>query len=178
MDYNIDNMNYNIDNKLHHIIQSKSFKQSISFGIISSAMTALGISLGVWSSSGNLKSIVASIIGLSISNSLADAFSMYMADKASSKHVNADKSALFIAFIEFILPYLFLIPFLVFKLNTAVSINSVIGIILVALTGYYISVINNKSRIQTIEDITLYILITLFIIILTYIGGKTVNKII
>ena len=65
----------------HHetsLFRTKAFRQGISFGVVSSAMTVLGISLGMWSSAGKLRAIVASIIGLSISNSLADAFSMYM----------------------------------------------------------------------------------------------------
>jgi len=163
------------DHKLSHLFQSKAFRQGISFGVVSSAMTVLGISLGVWSSAGKLKSIVASIIGLSISNSLADAFSMYMSDRASGQTKKADVSSIVTASVEFLFPFLFLIPFLVFKLNTAVIINAIIGIILVATTGYYVSSINKRSEKQTLEDISLYIFITLIIMFLTYLGGILVK---
>ena len=72
-------MNNNITHSkykyLFNIFQSKAFRQGISFGLVSSAMTVLGISFGVWSSGQDLQAIIASIIGLSISNSLADSFS-------------------------------------------------------------------------------------------------------
>jgi hypothetical protein len=164
--------------KFNQIIQSKAFRQGISFSVVSSAMSVLGISLGVWSSSGNLKSIIGSIIGLSISNSLADAFSMYMSDKASGQKKNADVSSIVTATIEFVFPFIFLIPFLVFKLKTAVIINSIIGILLVGSMGFYLSVINKTNQKQTIEDIGLYILITIIIMTLTYYGGILVKKLI
>lgn len=164
--------------KFNQIIQSKAFRQGISFGVVSSAMTVLGISLGVWSSSGNLKSIIGSIIGLSISNSLADAFSMYMSDRASGQKQNADVSSIVTAIIEFVFPFIFLIPFLVFKLKTAVIINAIIGILLVGSTGFYVSVINKRNQKQTIEDIGLYVLITIIIMTLTYYGGTIVKNLI
>ena len=71
------------------LFQTKAFRQGISFGVVSSAMTVLGISLGVWSLlAKHLRAIVSSVVGLSISNSLADAFSMYMSDTATGQSKN------------------------------------------------------------------------------------------
>jgi len=98
-----------------------------------------------------------------------------MSDRASGQTKKADVSSIVTASVEFLFPFLFLIPFLVFKLNTAVIINAIIGIILVATTGYYVSSINKRSEKQTLEDISLYIFITLVIMFLTYLGGLLVK---
>ena len=52
------------------LIHSKAFKQGISFGVVSSTMTVLGVSLGTWASGGKIAALIATILGLSISNSL------------------------------------------------------------------------------------------------------------
>jgi VIT1/CCC1 family predicted Fe2+/Mn2+ transporter len=166
----------------HHnpvdIFQTKAFRQGISFGVVSSAMTVLGISLGVWSSGEHLRAIVSSVVGLSISNSLADAFSMYMSDTATGQSKTAMISAIVTAIIESILPFLFLIPFLTMKLKNAVIVNAIIGIILVAITGVYVSKLNNVSDKKMVENVSLYVAITCLIMALTYTAGITINKVI
>ena len=160
------------------IFQTPAFRQGISFGIVSSAMTVLGISLGVWSSGENLRAIISSVVGLSISNSLADAFSMYMSDTASGQSKNALTSAIITAIVECILPFVFLIPFLTMTLKHAIIVNAVMGIFLVAITGIYVSKLHNISDEKMIENVSIYISITVLIIILTYTAGLIINKMI
>ena len=162
----------------HHetsLFRTKAFRQGISFGVVSSAMTVLGISLGMWSSAGKLRAIVASIIGLSISNSLADAFSMYMSDTATGESKNALISAAVTASVEFVLPFVFLVPFLTMKLKHAVVLNAIVGIALVAGTGVYVAKLNKHSGLRMAKDVALYVAITLAIMGLTYIGGLVVK---
>ena len=166
------------DKKETSLFQMKAFRQGVSFGVVSSAMTVLGISLGVWSSAGKLRAIVASIIGLSISNSLADAFSMYMSDTATGGSEDALVSAAVTAGVEFIFPFVFLVPFLTMKLKNAVLVNAVIGVTLVAATGIYVAKLNNRGGAEMAGDVALYVAITLAIMGLTYIGGLIVNKLI
>jgi len=157
---------------IHHLLGSKAFRQGVSFGIISSAMTALGISLSQWSSNGQFKAIVASIIGLSISNSLADAFSIYMSDRANGKDKEGLLSGSIVAVIEFIAPYLFLAPFLLFSKTTAVFLNAILGLVLVGVTGFHISKDQGRNEKQIVEDMILYVGVTLTIMIATYYAGK------
>lgn len=159
------------------LIHDKAFQQGASFGVISSAMTALGISLSQWSSNGQLKAIIASIIGLSISNSLADAFSIYMSDRATGKADEGLVSGLVVAVIEFVAPYLFLLPFLFFKKTTAVVINAVLGIVVVATTGYNITRAQNRSEEDVIMDMALYVGVTIAIMVATYYAGKLAGRV-
>jgi len=166
------NHNHYIDN----IFKTSAFRQGISFGIVSSAMTVLGISLGVWSSGENLRAIISSVVGLSISNSLADAFSMYMSDTASGQSKDALTSAIITAIVECILPFIFLIPFLTMTLRNAIIVNAVMGIFLVAITGIYVSKLHNNSDEKMVENVSIYISITIIIMILTYTSGLIINK--
>jgi len=160
---------------IHHLLKSKAFRQGVSFGIISSAMTALGISLSQWSSNGQFKAIVASIIGLSISNSLADAFSIYMSDRATGKNREGLLSGSIVAVIEFFAPYLFLVPFLLFSKTTAVVANAILGVVLVGATGFHIAKEQGRNDKQIVEDMVLYVGVTLAIMIATYYAGKVAS---
>jgi hypothetical protein len=158
-----------------NFFEGRAFRQGLSFGIVSSAMTVLGISLGMWSSNQGIKAIIASIIGLSISNALADGFSMYMSNKAIQKDTHdkniAFKSAATTSFVEFILPFIFLLPFLLYKQKTAILLNTILGVILVGGMGIYVSKLNHRSDEETVMDTATYISITFLIMGLTYLSG-------
>jgi len=160
------------------LFESKAFRQGISFGVVSSAMTVLGMSFGMWSSSGSLRAIIASIVGLSISNSLADGFSMYMANIArGDAKLEALKSSSVTAVVEMIFPFLFLVPFFIFKMKAAIMFNAVIGMAMVALTGFYVSLLTKDTEKETLENLVLYLAVTMAIMACTYVGGKITAKI-
>ena len=156
-------------------LDSKAFRQGVSFGIISSAMTALGISLSQWSSNGQFKAIVASIVGLSIANALADAFSIYMSDRAVGKDIEGLMSGSIVAVIEFFAPYLFLVPFILFDKLTAVIVNALVGVVLVGMTGYSIAKSQGRTEKQIAEDMVLYVGVTMAIMVATYYAGRVAN---
>ena len=136
---------------------SKAFKQGLSFGVVSSAMTVLGLSVGMWTSGGNIEVLIASIMGLSISNALADAFSIYMANTATGEEGIAIRSALITGLVEFILPFLFVIPLLFMKLDEAIITNIIMGVVLVGGMGYYVSIINKKQLPEIIKRMVIYL---------------------
>lgn len=152
-------------------MNSKAFKQGISFGVVSSTMTVLGVSVGMWTSGGHISSLIASILGLSISNSLADAFSIYMANTATDDANIALSSALVTGTIEFILPFLFILPLIFCKLKTAILINIIFGFLLVGSMGYYVSILNNLDTDMTIKRIGTYLIVLIGILGLTSITG-------
>ena len=154
-------------------MESKSFKKGVSFGIVSSAMTVLGMSMGMWSSSGTLRAIIASIIGLSISNSLADGFSMYMSGIASGdSKTQALTTAAITASIEFVLPFIFMAPFVIASQKSAIIFNAILGFVMVGSTGWYVSSLNKETHKQKIDSLIEYVLITLAILVSTYYGGR------
>ena len=154
------------------LMNSKAFKQGISFGVVSSTMTVLGVSIGMWTSGGQISSLIVSILGLSISNSLADAFSIYMANTATDNTNIALSSALVTGTIEFTLPFLFILPLIFFKLKTAILINIIFGLLLVGTMGYYVSILNKLDTNMMIKQIGIYLLVLIGILGLTSLTGK------
>ena len=137
-------------------------------------MTVLGLCFSVWIAGGSLKLIISSLLGLTISNSLADGFSMYMANKASGDGSIALQSALVTGLIEVMVPFVFIGPLFVFKKETAILLNIAIGIVMIALVGYGIT--KAREPIHFIaEKIFLYIIILFAILGLSALNGKLVN---
>ena len=156
------------------LLASKGFAQGVSFGIVSSVMTVLGLCFSVWITGGSLKLIVSSLLGLTISNSLADAFSMYMANKASGDKDIALLSAVVTGLIEFIVPFVFLGPLFMFKKNFAVPLNIVVGLVMISLVGYGITKAGEPAD-AIAEKIFLYMIVLLAILGLSAANGKLVN---
>ena len=156
---------------------SKAFKQGISFGIVSSVMTVLGLTMGIWASGGKIETLIASILGLSLSNAFADAFSLYIANLATNEVSMALVSAVVTGCVEFGLPFIFILPILFLKLNIAIIVNIIIGFILVAYMGYYVSKLNRLDRKTIIKRVLLYSGILVLILISTSISGKITEKI-
>ena len=158
------------------LIHSKAFKQGISFGVVSSTMTVLGVSLGTWASGGKIAALIATILGLSISNSFADAFSIYLANTATSDANIALSSALVTGAIELLLPFIFTIPLIFLKLKTAIIVNVILGFLIIAFMGYYVSVLNKLSGDIIIGRIFLYIIVLAGILVTTLYSGKLTLK--
>ena len=159
---------------LDKLLASKGFAQGVSFGIVSSVMTVLGLCFSVWMTGGSLKLIVSSLLGLTISNSLADGFSMYMANKASGDSEIALQSALMTGFIEFMVPFVFMGPLFALKKKVAIPLNIVIGLIMIGLVGYGITKAGAPAH-AIAEKIFLYMIILFAILGLSALNGKLVN---
>lgn len=159
-----------------NLFSSKAFKQGVSFGVVSSVMTVLGLSVGIWTSGGQIETLIASMLGLSLSNALADAFSIYMANLATKENSMALQSALITGIIEFGLPFIFVIPILFLQLTKAIIVNIIMGFILVSYMGYYVSKLNNLDRNTIIKRIFLYGGILTIILVSTTISGYITKK--
>ena len=161
---------------LTKLLSSKGFTQGISFGIVSSVMTVLGLCFSVWITGGSLKLIVSSLLGLTISNSLADAFSMYMANKATGDDDIALLSASVTGLIEFIVPFVFLIPLFIFKKKTALFLDIAIGTAMIVLVGLSVAK-KNETDARIGEHILVYLLVLYAILGLSASNGLLVNRI-
>ena len=158
--------------KLKQELKTNGFRQGIYFGIIASTLTALGLTISNYSTNASFMIMVATIIGISISNALADAFSIYMADDANKDGSDGLISAAVVFVCELIIPYIFLIPFLFFDNTTAVRISILLGTLTVLLSGYNLSKYNGRKEKEVVIDLFIYFVITMSIVFFTFYGGK------
>ena len=158
--------------KLKEALKTNGFRQGIYFGIIASTLTSLGLVISNYSTNAGFMIMVATIIGISISNALADSFSIYMADDANKDDSNGLISAAVVFVCELIIPYIFLIPFLFFDNTIALQISILLGSLTVLLSGYNLSKYNGRKKNEIIKDLFIYLVITITIIFFTFYGAK------
>lgn len=125
----------------------KLARQAVSFGILSSVMTLLPFQLGiVLSGNRNVREIIASIVAMSVADSMADAYGIYFSDQAM--HPDTGKGtadtparAAVITFITKIaLQLSFAVPFFLFRgVKWPSVVNATWGIVAIGVTSYKVA---------------------------------------
>ncbi len=145
----------------------------LSFGISSAVMTTLGIIVGVNAATQSRIGVIGAIFAVAIADSLSDAMGMYN-QKKSERGVNetsAIKSAINVMFGKIFFTLSFIVPFIFFEVNEAISLSIVWGIILLSLVSTQIAITQKENKIKAI---TKTIIFAAIMIILSYFIGEFV----
>ena len=156
----------------------KSYLQGIYFGIISGTITTLGLIIGLRSGTMSKLAIITGILAIAISDTLADAFGLYLSKKAENTKdkTNAPfKTAVSVVIAKFIIANSFLLPIILLSgINLSVIICTIWGMIIVTFASVYLSFIRKEN---IVVNTSKYIILTLLIIIITHYSGEKINSI-
>ncbi|MBM3228422.1 hypothetical protein FJZ20_00855 [Candidatus Pacearchaeota archaeon] len=151
----------------------KEINSGFSFGLTSGVITTLGLMIGLYSGTNSRLAIIGGILVIAFADSFSDSLGIHMskeAEKGTTKKKiwNATTSS-FIA--KLIIALTFLIPVLLFNLNTAVIISVIWGLLLLNLLSYKIA----KSRKQNVlKRMGEHSFIAIIVIVLSGLIGKFV----
>ena len=156
----------------------KNYLQGIYFGIISGTITTLGLIIGLRSGTMSKLAIVTGILAIAISDTLSDAFGLYLSKKAENTKDKSDapfKTAVSVVIAKFIIAISFLVPILFISgINKSVIMSVIWGIIMIISASVYLSFIRKENIILNTFK---YIILTFFIIIVTHYSGEKANNI-
>ncbi len=152
-----------------------SIKKGLSFGLASGVITTLGLMVGMYSGTHLQSVVIGSIITIAIADSLSDGLGMHLSEESqTTSTVKTIWQATFSAVItKFIIAITFIIPVLLFDLNTAIIISIIWGITLITIFSYYMA-LNKKDR--PLNVISEHIGITIIVIVLTYYIGNWISN--
>lgn len=148
--------------------------QGISFGILSSVMTLLPFQLGVvLSGNRNVHEIVASIVAMSVADSMADAYGIYFSEEASKTKLQ-NKGAVRAALVTFgtkiLLQLSFVLPFFLLRgIQSPLIANTVWGLSAITVAAY---VVARRNKVP----IAPYILKTLGFTLCITVGSYTLTE--
>tara|TARA_B100000674_G_C37872858_1_gene930422 strand:- start:831 stop:1316 length:486 start_codon:yes stop_codon:yes gene_type:complete len=155
----------------------KNYLQGLYFGIISGTITTTGLIIGLRSGTMSKLAIISGILAISISDTLSDAFGLYISKKAEDKKDISDgplKTAIGVIFAKFIIANSFLIPvLLVSGIDLSVIICLVWSAILIVSSTSYLSIIRREN---VILNTSKYLFLTFIIVIITHYSGDCINK--
>ena len=118
-----------------------SIQVGLSFGLMSGAITTLGLIVGLAAGTQSRLAVIGGIVTIAIADALSDALGIHVAEDAENVHsereIWAATGATFVAML--IVASSFLIPVLLFDLVTAVAVSVAWGITVVTLLSFQIA---------------------------------------
>jgi|TARA_Y100000034_G_scaffold122548_1_gene168142 VIT1/CCC1 family predicted Fe2+/Mn2+ transporter len=147
-----------------------SFKTGLGFGLASGTITTLGLLIGLYFSTNSKLVVIAGILAIAISDAFSDAFGIHIAKELENKvkEKSVWEASLSTLVSKFFFASTFLMPVLLFSLQTAILINLIWGFFLITLVSVWVAKIH-KMRIWKI--LLEHYLIAIFVIFVTRFVG-------
>jgi VIT1/CCC1 family predicted Fe2+/Mn2+ transporter len=147
-----------------------STKKGFSFGLTSGVITTLGLIVGLNSSTHETTVVIGGILVIAVADAMSDALGIHVSEEAEKKHTHRQVwEATIATFLsKLVFASLFIIPFLLFSLNTAIIISVVWGMLLIIIFSYHLARQNKMKPYSVIGE---HLLIAIAVILIThYIG--------
>lgn len=152
---------------------NSSIKTGVSFGLTSGIITTLGLIVGLNSGTSSKLAIIGGILTIAVADSLSDALGIHISEEVITNNVKKVWQASISTFVaKFLSALFFIIPFLIFQLTTAIIICVILGLLILAITNYYIAKIKNIGHWKIIFE---HLLIAVIVVIITHYLGKIIN---
>lgn len=148
-----------------------SIKKGLGFGLTSGIITTLGLIIGLYSGTGSKLVIVGGILVIAVADSFSDALGVHISEESSDKTTKQKEiweSTISTFLFKFIFAIIFLIPIWFLRIDLAVIVCIIIGILLLTFFSYLIANYRNASPIKTIFE---HLGIAIVVIIVTYFVG-------
>ena len=152
--------------KLNH-----SIGVGLSFGLASGVITTLGLLVGLNAGTHSQLVVIGGILTIAIADAFSDALGIHMSEESENQHTDAEiwTSTISTFMFKFIFALTFLVPVLLFDLNTAVMVSIAWGLFLLAVYSYYLAV---REKISPLHAIGEHLTIAVIVIIITnFVGG-------
>jgi vacuolar iron transporter family protein len=149
-------------------------QRGFSFGLTSGIITTLGLMVGLYSSTHSEMAILGGILTIAIADAFSDSLSMHISEEAqNNKTAKEIWRSTFLTFVaKFIFALIFIIPFLFFSIDYAVTINILYAFVIIISFNYLVA---KKEKKKPLSIITEHLMITVLVIIATYFTGKFIN---
>jgi len=142
--------------------------------LTSGIITTLGLMIGLYSSTNSRMIILSGIFLIAVADAFSDALGIHISTEfENSKLKKGIWEATFSTFLsKLVFALTFVIPVLLFELKTAMIISVIWGVLLISILSFYISKKSNHSPLRIILE---HLILTIFVIVVTYYLGLLFN---
>ena len=151
-----------------------SYLKGLSFGLTSGVITTLGMIVGLHSGTNSQLAVIGGILMIAIADAFSDALGIHISEESSNtktvKEVWESTIATFLA--KFFFALTFLIPILLFNLDTAVWVSIAWGIMILGIISYLMALDQKESPLHTIGE---HLSIALIVIFITHYVGDFIS---
>lgn len=156
------------------MISKHSLKTGFSFGLTSGIITTLGLMVGLHSGTQSKMVVIGGILIIAVADAFSDALGIHVSEESEGLHTAKEiwASSLSTFFSKFVFALTFVIPVLLFKLNPAMIISIIWGLLMLSLLSY------NMARTQKTKPwkvIAEHLIIALIVIVITHFVGDWIR---
>ena len=153
------------------------FIQGSYFGIISGTITTIGLIIGLSAGTSSKIALIVGILTIAISDTLSDAFGMYMSRKVADTTDNSEAPIITAAGVvaaKFLISISFLLPILMnSNITKGRNISVLYSFIIIIVASSYLTKIRKEPL---LKNIFRYIVITVIVILLTHHSGTAIGN--
>ena len=159
------------------MINKHSLEVGFSFGITSGIITTLGLMVGLNSGTRSQVTVIGGILTIAIADSFSDALGIHISEESEGIHTNKEiwQSTISTFLTKFIFASLFIIPILLFELQTAIIVSVIFGLLLLSILSFLLS---QKQGTKAWNVILEHLVVALAVIFLTHYAGIWIASII
>jgi len=150
-----------------------SLKTGFSFGLTSGIITTLGLMVGLHSGTHSKLVVIGGILVIAIADALSDAMGIHISEESENKHSTREiwESTISTFLSKFVFALTFVIPILLFPLNTAIIISVIWGLSVITIFSWYIA---RGEGAKTYKVVSEHLFIAILVIIASHLVGKWV----
>lgn len=150
-----------------------SLKVGLSFGLTSGAITTVGLIVGLGAGTGSRLAIIGGILTIAVADAFSDALGIHVSEESKNNHTTREvwESTISTLISKFIFASTFIVPILLFPVQTAITASIIWGLFLISLFSYIIA--NGKKSFQVVAE---HLLIAIIVIIITHYVGVFVKS--
>ena len=152
-----------------------SIRKGFGFGLTSGIITTLGLMVGLNSSTHSAIVVIGGIIVIAVADALSDALGIHISEEFEMKHSKKEiwESTISTFLSKLVFALTFIIPVLLFSLNTAIIVSVVWGLFLITVFSIYIAKEQNLKPYRVVME---HLVITVVVILITHYLGRFVGS--
>ncbi len=152
-----------------------SLKTGLSFGLTSAIITTLGLMVGIYSGTRSRLAVIGSILIIAIADAFSDSLGIHISEESENKHTSREiwESTFYTFISKFVFAVTFIVPVIIFKLQLAVIISVIWGLLLLAVFSLYLA---KNERTAAWKVISEHIFVALVVIFITHSVGICVRR--
>lgn len=150
-----------------------SRKKGFSFGLTSGIITTLGMIVGLHSGTHSRLVVLGGIFIIAVADALSDSMGMHISEEFEFEHSPREiwESTLTTFIAKFFFAGTFIVPFLLFELETGIIVSLAWGISLIGLFSYYMAKHQGIAPVRVIAE---HVITTIAVIVATHLIGTWV----
>lgn len=151
-----------------------SVRKGFSFGLTSGIITTLGLIVGLHSSTHSDIAVIGGVLVIAIADAMSDAFGVHISEEAENKHTTKEvwESTVATFISKFFFASTFIIPILVFTLDTAIVVSVIWGLFLIAIFSCYMAKLQKTSIPRIVAE---HLIIAIVVIVATHYVGEMIS---